>query len=75
MLKSTFDFTKIVNEWKWKRGTVCNYVRYISQLSKERHIQILKCFQSELICSVASDYHEKNEVKDFWAQIFRRLPK
>ena len=32
-LKSTFDFTEIVNEWKWKRGTVCHYVRFISQLS------------------------------------------
>ena len=26
-LKSTFDFTEIVNEWKWKRGTVCHIVR------------------------------------------------
>ena len=32
-LKSTFDFTEIVNVWKWKRGTVCYYVRFISQLS------------------------------------------
>ena len=29
----TFDFTEIVNEWKWKRGTVCHIVRFISQLS------------------------------------------
>ena len=70
-LKSTFDFTEIVNEWKWKWRTVCHYVRFISQLSQERHIQILKCFHSELICSVTSDYHEKNEVKDFLAQNFR----
>ena len=66
-LKSTFDFTEIVNEWKWKPGTVCHYVRFISQLSYERHTQILKCFHSELICSVASDYHENNKVKDFLA--------
>ena len=26
---STFDFTEIVSEWKWKRGTVCHYVRWI----------------------------------------------
>ena len=32
-LKSTFNFTEIVNEWKWKRGTVCHYVRFISHLS------------------------------------------
>ena len=32
--------------------------------------KILKCFHSELICSVASDYHENNEVKDFLAQNF-----
>ena len=37
-LKSTFDFTQIVNKWKWKRGTVCHYVRFISQLSQERHM-------------------------------------
>ena len=32
-LKSTFDFTEIVNEWTWNRGTVCHFVRFISQLS------------------------------------------
>ena len=32
-LKSTFHFPEIVNEWKGKRGTVCHYVRFISQLS------------------------------------------
>ena len=31
----------------------------------------LKCFHSELICSVASDYHENNKVKHFLAQNFR----
>ena len=45
-LRRPLDFTQIVNEWKWKRGTVCHYVRLISQLSLERHIQILKCFHS-----------------------------
>ena len=32
-LKSTFDFNEIVNEWKWKRGRLTRYVRFISQLS------------------------------------------
>ena len=32
-LKSTFDFTEIVNEWKWKRGKMCHYVIFFSQLS------------------------------------------
>ena len=66
-LKSTFDFTEIVKELKWKPGTVCHCVRYISQLSLEQHIQI---FQSELICSLASNCHENNEVEDFLAQSF-----
>ena len=44
VLKSTFDFTEIVKEWKWKRGIVCHYVRFITQLSYEPHIPILKCF-------------------------------
>ena len=66
-LKSTFDFTEIVNELKWKPGTVCHCVRYFSQLSLEQHIQI---FQSELICSLASNCHENNEVEDFLAQSF-----
>ena len=69
-LKSTFDFTQIVNEWKWKRGTVCPYVIFISQLWQERHIQILKCFHSELICSVVSNYHENNNMKYFLPQSF-----
>ena len=43
-LKSTFDFIEIVNEWKWKRVKVCRYVRFISQLSSERHMQILNVF-------------------------------
>ena len=42
-----------------------------------------KMFHSELICSAASDYHEKNEVKDvlgqnFWLGClsnFRKLPR
>ena len=46
-------------------------------------MQILKCFHSELIFSVSSDYHENNEVKDFVAQNFwlgclsdfRKLPR
>ena len=29
-----------------------------------------KMFSSELICSVASDYHENNKLKDFLAQNF-----
>ena len=31
-LKSTFDYTEIVNEWKWKQGTMRHYVRFFSQL-------------------------------------------
>ena len=51
-------------------------------------MQILKCFHSVVICTVASDYyenrlHENNEVKDFLAQNFwlgclrdfRKLPR
>ena len=30
-LKSTFDFTEILNELNWRRGTVCYCVRFISQ--------------------------------------------
>ena len=33
-LKSTFDFTKIGIEWKWKRGTMCHYVRLIQWLEE-----------------------------------------
>ena len=43
-LKNTFDFTETVHEWKWKRGTVSHIVRFISKLSQELHIQILKFF-------------------------------
>ena len=32
-LKSTFDFTETVNEWKWKRRTEFHYVRFTSQSS------------------------------------------
>ena len=81
-LKSNFDFTEIVSEWKWKRGTVSLCQIYFL-IVIERHIQILKCFHRELICSVASDYHENNEVKEFLAQRFwlgclsdfRKLPR
>ena len=41
-----------------------------------------KCFRSELICSVASDYHENNKVKDFRPNFrlgclsdFKKLPR
>ena len=27
-------------------------------------------FKIQLICIVASEYHENNEVKDFWPKIF-----
>ena len=69
-LKSTFDFTEIVNEWTWNRGTVCHFVRFISQLSQELHIQILNCIHSEFICSVAKDYHENSKLKDSLAKNF-----
>ena len=42
----TFDFTEIVNEREYRRGTVCHIVRFISKLSKDLHIQILKYFPS-----------------------------
>ena len=58
----------------WTNGSgsevECHYVRFVSRLSQERHIQILKCFHSELIYSVVSDCHENNKVKEFLAQNF-----
>ena len=83
VLKITFAFTEVVNEWKRKRGTVCHIVRFTSKLSWEPHKQILKCFRSEFICSVARDYHENNKVKyslakNFWLGFrsdFKKLPK
>ena len=37
--KSTFNFTEIVNDYGLKRGTVCQIVRFMSQLSLELYIQ------------------------------------
>ena len=50
---------------------------------EQQHIQILKYFHSELICSVASVHHENNELKHILAQNvwlgylsdFRKLPR
>ena len=53
-----------------ERGTVCHYIRFIYQLSYERHIPTLKCFHSQLRCSVASQYHGNNKMKDFLNQNF-----
>ena len=70
-LKSTLDFTEIVSEWKWKRGTVCLLscqIYFPIVIGEERHIKILKCFHNELMCCVASDYHENNEAKGYFGQ-------
>ena len=40
--KSTFDFTKIVNNYGLKWGTVCQIVRFISQFSLKLYIQFWK---------------------------------
>ena len=81
-LKSTFHSIEIANEWKWRQGAVVHTVRFISKLSYELHIQILKYFHSEFMCSVASNYHENNKVKDFLANFwsgclsdFTKLPR
>ena len=37
--KSTFDFTEILNNYWWKRGTVCQILRFISQFSLKLYIQ------------------------------------
>ena len=37
--KSTFDFTEIVNNCRLKRGTTCQIVRFISQISLKLYIQ------------------------------------
>ena len=44
--KCTFDFIEIVNNYGLKQGTVCQTVRFISQLSLKPDIQFLKYFQS-----------------------------
>ena len=54
VLKGTFHFTETANEWKWRQGTVFHVVIFISKLSLEPHIQILKYFHSEFMLSVGS---------------------
>ena len=44
--KSTFDFTKIVNNHGLKRGTVCQIVIFISQFSLKLYIKFWKYFHS-----------------------------
>ena len=78
VLKSTSDFTEILNEWKWKQGKVCHIVRFIFPLPLELYIKILECFHIEFMCSVAGVYQENNQVEDFWSGClsdFTKLPR
>ena len=50
--KSTFDFTKIVNNYGLKQGTVCQIAIFISQFSLNLQIQFWKFIHSLILGSV-----------------------
>ena len=68
--KSTFDFTKIVNNCGLKQGTVSQIVRFISQFSLKLYIQFWKYFHRVILGSVSRGYCEKNKALEFLAKIF-----
>ena len=44
--KSIFDFTEIVNNYRLKRRTICQIVRFISIFSLKLYIQFRKYFHT-----------------------------
>ena len=70
-LKSTFDFTEIERMEVEARNSVLLLCQiYFLIVIGATHTNF-KMFSNELICSLASDHHENNEVKDFLDQNFR----
>ena len=66
--KSTFDFTKIVNNCGLEQGTVYQIVRFISQFSLKLYIQFWKYFHSVVLGSVGRGSCGKNRVLEFLAK-------
>ena len=70
--KGTFYFTEIVNNYRLKRGTVCQILRFISQFSLKLNIQILIYFHNMVLGSVGrlEVPVKKNRVLEFLTKMF-----
>ena len=71
--KGTFDFIEIVNNYRFKGGTTCQIVRFISQFSLKLYIQFWKYLRSVLLGSIGRSYSKKkrkNRMLEFLAKFF-----
>ena len=59
--KSTFDFSEIVNNYGFKRGTVWKIVRFISQFSLKLYIQFWKYFHNMILGKLGRGYCKKQQ--------------
>lgn len=64
--KSTFDFTKIVNNYGLKQRTVCEIVRFFSQFSLKLYIKVWKHFHITVLGSDIEVTVKKKFDQNFW---------
>ena len=67
---STFDFTEAVNNYRLKRGAVCQIISFISHYSLKLHMQYWNFFHSMVLGRVGGDYSKKNRVLKCLAKMF-----